>query len=97
MSLVAVVGPDDAGMAVLNEAAVSGIDVDHVVQRGCIALLVSHVGGQAHPRLFEDVPESAVLTVEDIDRAAAAIDRADTVSIRLQQPIEAVLAAARRG
>jgi ribokinase len=97
VSLVAVVGLDDAGMAVLNEAAVSGIDVDHVVQRGSTALLVSHVDGQAHRRLFEDIPESAVLTVQDIDRAATAIDRADTVSIQLQQPIEAVLAAARRG
>jgi ribokinase len=50
VSLVAVVGLDDAGMAVLNEAAVSGIDVDHVVQRGSTALLVSHVDGQAHRR-----------------------------------------------
>jgi ribokinase len=97
VSLVAVVGLDDQGMSALDEAAVNGIDVAHVVQRGSTALLVTHVDGQARRRLFEDVPELALLTAGDVDRAAAVFDPADTVSIQLQQPVEAVFAAARHG
>jgi ribokinase len=97
VSLVAVVGMDKDGMSVLDEAAVDGIDVAHVVQRGSTALLVTHVDGEARRRLFEDVPGSALLTAGDIDRAAAVFDMADTVSIQLQQPVEAVFAAARHG
>jgi ribokinase len=97
VSLIGVAGRDAVGAAVVGEAAADGIDVGHVVQRGRTALLVTHVDGEARRRLFQDVPESALLTVEDIGRAAAAIDSADTVSIQLQQPTDAVLAAARRG
>ena len=93
--LVGVVGVDDAGAAVLGEAAADGIDVDHVVRRGTTALLLTHVDAKARRRLFEDVPDSALLTVEDINDAAAVFDSADLVSIQLQQPADAVLAAAR--
>ncbi|MGH3644859.1 MAG: PfkB family carbohydrate kinase [Mycobacterium sp.] len=96
VSLVGVVGHDTAGTAVADEAALDGIDVADVIQRGSTALLVTLVDRQARRRLFEDVPRSALLTAEDIGRAAVAIDSADTVSIQLQQPADAVLAAASR-
>ncbi|KAA0101859.1 ribokinase [Mycolicibacterium sp. P1-18] len=97
VSLVGVVGDDAQGAAMLAEATADGVDVDHVVRRGGTALLVTHVDARARRRLFEDVPDSALLTAADVERAAAAIDAADTVSVQLQQPVDAVLAAAHRG
>jgi ribokinase len=96
VSLVGMVGADGQGAAVLREAVDDGIDVAHVGRRGRTALLVTLLLDGASRRLLEDVPRSALLTVDDVDRAAAAIDDADTVSIQLQQPDDAVLAAARR-
>ncbi|WNG87779.1 PfkB family carbohydrate kinase [Mycobacterium sp. ITM-2016-00317] len=96
VSLVGVAGCDQDGQALCAQAAADGVDVTHVARRGRTALLVTLLGGPPHRRLFEDIPESALLTVDDIDRAGAALDDCDTLSIQLQQPVEVVLAAARR-
>lgn len=97
VTLVSVVGSDAEGTAVLRQAVRDGVDVSLVGRRGRTALLVTVVAGSARRRLLEDVSESTLLTVDDVDRAASVIAAADTVSIQLQQPDDAVLAAARRG
>ncbi|OMC31278.1 hypothetical protein A5740_15255 [Mycobacterium sp. GA-1841] len=96
VGLVGVVGQDDAGTAVVQQAQADGISTTHVVRRGQTALLVDVVDDDANRQLFEHVPPEALLTVEDIDQAGAQIAQAHTVSLQLQQPHDALLAAARR-
>jgi ribokinase len=93
VAILGVVGEDDAAERVLGEARASGIDVSHVRRRGTTALLVDVVEADGN-RLLEHVPESSLLTVADIEAAAAAFVRADTVCLQLQQPTEALLVAA---
>jgi ribokinase len=95
VALVGVVGDDPAGDAVLRQAERDGIDTSAVVRRGRTALLLDIVAEPGSRRLFEDVPEESLLTAADVERAAGLIGRADTVSLQLQQPSAAVLAAAR--
>jgi ribokinase len=95
-ALVGVAGDDPQGPAVLREAVADGIDVRGVHRRGATALMVDVVDERGGRRLFEDVPAAAMLTVEDLDRAAGVLDGAGTVSLQLQQPGATVLEAARR-
>lgn len=46
--------------------------------------------------LLEDVPESSLVQVADLDRSISVFDGADTVSLQLQQPPATVLEAAQR-
>lgn len=96
VALIGVVGEDPAGASVLRQARGDGIDVDGVVQRGTTALLIDIVGRPAERILLEDVPESSLVRVADLDRSASLWEDADTVSIQLQQPPDTALAAARR-
>lgn len=96
-ALVAVAGDDPAGDLVLRQAAADGIDVGAVCRRGQTALLVDVVDTASQRRLFEHIPDTALLTADDVRRAAALFARTDTVSVQLQQPSAAVLAAARLG
>ena len=96
VGLVGVVGDDPEGVAVLRQASADGIDVTGVAQRDTTALLVDIVDAPGSRRLFEDIPDSALVTVDDLEAATAVFDSADTVSLQLQQPPQTVLAAARR-
>jgi ribokinase len=93
VAILGTVGEDDVGRRMLDGARSDGIDVTHVRRRGTTALLVDIVDPDGS-RLLEHVPESALLTVADVEAAAALFDRADTVCLQLQQPAGALLTAA---
>lgn len=94
VTLLGVVGQDRDGAAMLRQADEDGIDVGNVVSRGETALLVTLIDGAR--RLLEHIPHTSLVTIEDVDRAAAVIEASDTVSIQLQQPAATALAAAQR-
>jgi ribokinase len=96
VALIGVVGDDPAGHSVLQQARNDGIDVGGVAQRGVTALLIDIVGRPAERMLVEDVPETSLVRVADLDRRASLWEAADTVSIQLQQPPDTALEAARR-
>lgn len=96
VALIGVVGNDIAGDFVLQQAQSDGIDAGGIVRRGTTALLIDVVGRQGERMLLEDVPESSLVQVADLDRSATLFESADTVSIQLQQPSATALAAARR-
>lgn len=93
--LVAVLGADAAGERCLREAADAGLDTRRVASRGTTALLVDVVAGAGERRLLEHVTEDSLLTVDDIRGAADELGAADVVVLQLQQPDDALLAAAR--
>ncbi|MCR8671396.1 PfkB family carbohydrate kinase [Agrococcus sp. HG114] len=93
-SLIAVLGDDHAGAEALGEAQASGLDVRHVARRGSTALLVDLVTAAGERRLLEDVPETSLLSVADVERASPALRSAGIVVLQLQQPADAVLRAA---
>jgi ribokinase len=95
VAIVGVVGDDAEGTDVLSQACRDGIDVANVARRGTTALLVDLVDRTASRRLFEDVPNSSLVTVDDVERSAAMLRAASVVSIQLQQPADTALAAAR--
>lgn len=96
VALLGVVGDDHAGRSVLRQARRDGIDVRGVLRRGTTALLIDVVGGSPERMLLEDVPESSLVRVADLDHTAVSWDGADTVSIQLQQPPATALEAAQR-
>ena len=85
-ALVGVVGDDSDGDVVLEQAAADGIDTTGVARRGTTALLVDLVDEPSSRRLFEDIPSTARVSVDDLERARGVLDVADTVSIQLHQP-----------
>ncbi len=95
--LIAALGADAAGDAALREASEAGLDVSHVARRGRTALLVDLVADGGERRLLEDVPEEALVTTTDVALAADALRGADIVVLQLQEPPEALVAAARLG
>ena len=68
-ALVGVVGDDSDGDVVLEQAAADGIDTTGVARRGTTALLVDLVDEPSSRRLFEDIPSTARVSVEDLERA----------------------------
>jgi ribokinase len=94
VALLAVFGADEVGQRMLDQAVESGIDVTHCLRRGTTALLVDVVESGGARRLLEDVPPSALLTRADVEAAEPAFRAADTVCLQLQQPDDALLAAA---
>lgn len=96
VALIAVAGDDDAGESVLAQARRDAIDVGGVARRGTTALLIDVVPKPAERMLLEDVPESSLVQVADLDRSTSVFDTADTVSIQLQQPPTTALEAAQR-
>jgi ribokinase len=99
VALVAVLGTDPPGDASIAQLHQDRVDHRAVVRRGSTAVLLDLVDAPGSRRLFERVPPSALLTETDIAAACSALDTpaVDTVSLQLQQPAEAVLAAARWG
>ncbi|BBZ42090.1 PfkB family carbohydrate kinase [Mycobacterium conspicuum] len=96
VALLGVVGDDIAGTMVLQQAKADGINTEGVVRRGTTALLIDIVGWGSERVLLEHVPQSSLVQVADLDRSAALLEAADTVSIQLQQPPATALAAASR-
>jgi ribokinase len=96
VALIGVAGDDHAGAEVVQQAQRDGIDVGGVTRRGTTALLVDVVGRPPERMLLEEVPESSLVRVADLDRSASLLEAADTVSIQLQQPAVTALEAAQR-
>lgn len=96
VALIAVAGDDDPGESALAQARRDGIDVGGVARRGTTALLIDVVPKPAERMLLEDVPESSLVQISDLDRSTSVLDTADTVSIQLQQPPTTALEAAQR-
>ncbi|MET0433314.1 MAG: PfkB family carbohydrate kinase, partial [Cellulomonas sp.] len=95
--LVGVVGEDEAGRAVLDEARAAALGVDGVVvRRGArTALLVDVVGPPGERRLLEHVEPAVLLTAADVAASADRLRGADAVLLQLQQPPAAIRAALR--
>jgi ribokinase len=96
-ALVAAVGDDDAGTAVLADARADDIDVTGVVRRPGVpsALFVDVVPHDGARRLLEHVPESLGLTAPDVFDAAHLLTQARAVIVQAQQPSDAVREAVR--
>jgi ribokinase len=97
VALVGVVGDDPVGDAVLARAEADGIDIRPVIRRtgAPTGLIVDIVDADARWRYLEDLPEPMLLTVADIEASAAFLVAARAVTVQLQQPPTAALAAAR--
>ena len=94
VALLGVAGDDEDGDRILAQARLDGVDVGGVVRRGGTALLVDVVEPGGRRRLLEHVPPEVLLTRADVqDAAAAGLFDVDWVSVQLQQPVAAVLAA----
>jgi ribokinase len=94
-ALVAVAGDDVIGDVLLDQARRDGIDVSAVVRRpGTLTGVIVEILAGGVYRYVEDLP---LLTVADIEAAAGQIGRRDAVLVQLQQPPDAVSAAARLG
>ncbi|SDL63991.1 ribokinase [Geodermatophilus siccatus] len=98
VALVGVVGDDPAGTQAVAQAAADGIDVSAVVRRrgAATALLVDLVEDGGVRRLLEDVPDAVLLTPDDVAAATDQIAAAQVVSLQLEQPGAAVVAALQR-
>jgi ribokinase len=96
VALIGVVGDDHVGKSVLRQAEDDGVNIEGVVRRGTTALLIDIVGEPPKRLLLEDVPETSLVQVADLDQSWSLLDTADTVSIQLQQPAATALAAAQR-
>lgn len=92
VELIGVVGDDQAGRNVLDQAAADGIGVDGVIRRAdtSTALLLDIVGPAGVRRLLEDVDAGVLLDRHDVDRSEALLRSADAVLVQLQQPAPAV-------
>ncbi|MDP9428969.1 MAG: PfkB family carbohydrate kinase [Actinomycetota bacterium] len=98
VALVGVVGDDRPGVEAVAQAAADGVDASAVVRRrgAATALLVDLVEDGGVRRLLEDVPDAVLLTPEDVAAAADQLAAAQVVSLQLQQPGPAVVAALER-
>jgi ribokinase len=97
-ALVAVTGDDPVADMLLEQARADGIDVSAVIRRPGTptGLIVEVLEDNARWRYLEHLPGPVLLSAADIAAAGTTIESAAAVLIQLQQPAEAVLAAARR-
>ncbi|WP_131763827.1 PfkB family carbohydrate kinase, partial [Actinomadura fibrosa] len=95
VALVGVVGDDEAGGRLLDQARRDRIDVVHAVRRAGAetGLIVDIVDGSGRWRYLEDLPPAVLLTEADIAAARPLFRGAAWVSVQLQQPPDAVRAA----
>ncbi|NVI92950.1 PfkB family carbohydrate kinase [Actinomadura sp. BRA 177] len=93
--LVGVVGDDEVGARLLDQARRDRIDVSHVVRRegAETGLIVDVVDGSGRWHYLEDLPEPVLLTEADVIAAEPMLREAAWVSVQLQQPSDAVHAA----
>ncbi|HKN96508.1 MAG TPA: PfkB family carbohydrate kinase, partial [Pseudonocardiaceae bacterium] len=97
VALVGVVGDDADADRVLDRARADGIDVTAVTRRAGsrTGLIVDIVDDDATWRYLEDLPSSVLLTEQDVAASAELLAAARAVTVQLQQPVDAALAAAR--
>ncbi|HEX2770959.1 MAG TPA: PfkB family carbohydrate kinase [Micromonosporaceae bacterium] len=97
VGLLGVVGDDEVGRRVLDQARSDGIDTSPVVCRPGTetALVVDIVDRQGQWHYLESMPAGTLLTEPDV-AATPALDGASAALVQLQQPTAAALAAARR-
>ena len=99
VALIGVVGDDTDATHILTRAQADGIDITPVVHRTATrtGLIVDVVDAQAHWRYLEDLPDEVLLTEEDIAANTNTLVAAQAVTVQLQQPLPAAMAAARAG
>ena len=95
VGLLGVAGDDDTGVRLLEQARRDGIDVSSVQVRGQTAVIVELLDAQGDWRYVQHLPTESLLTASDVRAAADRLATADAVILQLQQPAEALLAAAR--
>lgn len=97
-ALAAVAGDDQAGTRLIEQAGKDGIDTSAVIRRPGTrsGLVVDVVTPDGQWRYLEDLPPSVLLTEADVAAAESLAATAPWVSLQLQQPTGAVLAAARQ-
>jgi ribokinase len=97
VALVGVVGDDEVGARLLDQARADGIDTTAVVHRAATrtGLIVDLLTERGEWRYLEDLPDAVQLTEADVAAAEDVLTSADTVVVQLQQPSAATLAAAR--
>lgn len=98
VGLLGVVGDDEVGRRVLDQARSDGIDTSPVVCRPGTetALVVDIVDRHGQWHYVESMPEGTLLTESDVAAAGPAFDGVSAALVQLQQPAPAALAAARR-
>jgi ribokinase len=96
VALVGVVGDDAEADRCLAQARADGIDVRSVTRRAATrtGLIVNVVDVHARWRYLEDLPSPVLLTEADITAHADTLLAARAVAVQLQQPTDAVTAAA---
>jgi ribokinase len=94
-ALAGVVGEDDIGERLLTQARQDGVDVSAVVRRPGVrtALIVDIVDSAGQWRYLEDIPDGTLLTEADVASGRHLLLPGRWVSVQLQQPPDAVLAA----
>lgn len=97
VALVGVVGDDDAGRSMLDQARRDGLDTTGVARRpgGTTALFVDLVEADGTSHLLEHVPASMRLGIGDVHGAWSVLCAARVVLVQLAQPGPAVLKAIR--
>jgi len=98
VGLLGVIGDDEVGGRLLDQARSDGINTSAVVRRSGAetALVVDVVDSHGQWRYLEDLPRSTLLTESDVAGAAHVLDGASVVLVQLQQPATTALAVARR-
>jgi ribokinase len=99
VALIGVVGDDTEADRILARAEADGIDTTPVVHRPNTrtGLIVDVVDARARWRYLEDLPDDVLLTEQDIAAARDTLAAAQAVTVQLQQPLPAAMAAARAG
>jgi len=94
-ALAGVVGQDDIGQRLLTQARRDQVDVSAVVRRPGTrsALIVDIVDSAGRWRYLEDIPGETLLTEDDVAAGRHLLLPGRWVSVQLQQPPDAVLAA----
>ena len=98
-ALIAVAGDDVIGDVLLAQARADGIDVRPVIRRAdtLTGLIVEILQPDGTYRYVEHLPPAVQLGEDDVRSRRDVLAGADAVLVQLQQPAEAVLAAARIG
>lgn len=99
VGLLGAVGDDGTGERVLAQARDDGIDVSAAVRRprATTALIVDIVDGHGQWRYLEDIPDEVLATAGDVSAATDMLGAPRNLLLQLQQPLAAVLPAARVG
>ena len=94
-ALAGVVGGDDIGARLLVQARHDRVDVSAAIRRPGVrtALIVDIVDGSGQRRYLEDIPDETLLTEADVAAARHLLLPGRWVSVPLEQPPGAVLAA----